>query len=260
MLRIAIGIKIFTLLLLISFSSCDSGSRSKKNEYDDKSPDKIALFTAIEKLAQAGNPEAQYHLGMMYNNGLGTDKDPRKAIEWFRKAADAGEPLAAYKVGCYFAGQFPGVVKSDPAEALANKLKAADQGYSFAQSDVGHIYFEQGNFAEAVKWWKLAAEQGYPQALGDLSVAYHLGKIVPEDKTLAYSYFVLATSNSGSEMNPDYKASYDEMASTMTPEELRRAEKAISEWKPNPSPLTRRAMSGLEDAQKLVQTTAVKSQ
>src|SRR4051812_292680 len=101
------GIKIILLISLLLFSSCDS-AKTDTNEH--------RLFLSLEKLAKDGNPEAQYDIGMMYNNGLGVSQDPAKAFEWFRKAADAGEPLASYKVGCYYAGQF-GVVEMDLAKA-----------------------------------------------------------------------------------------------------------------------------------------------
>lgn len=54
----------------------------------------------LEELAQAGNPAAQYYIGMAFNNGLGVKKNPHTAFEWFKKAARGGDPLAAYKVGC----------------------------------------------------------------------------------------------------------------------------------------------------------------
>lgn len=243
--------KAIALIFALFLSACE---RENKSRVENKSP----LFIEVEKLAQQGNPEAQYHLGMMYNNGQGVSEDPQKAFEWFSKAADSGDPLAAYKMGCYFAGQFKGVVGVDLTKSLQLKLIAADEGYSFAQSDVGIVYFEQGNYAEAIKWWKLAAAQGYSSAIYNLSVAYNEGKVVPRDKTLAYSYFKLANSNSKKEVDPNAKAGLAELASTMTPDELGRAEQIVSEWKPEPTPLTLKAISGIEEAKKLVQSPANK--
>ena len=71
-------------------------------------------FNAMVALANKGNAEAQYHVGMMHNNGIGTQKDPKQAFEWFQKSTAAGDPLGAYKLGCYYDGQFAGVVPTDP--------------------------------------------------------------------------------------------------------------------------------------------------
>ncbi len=35
-------------------------------------PDDKALFDELTNIASSGIPEAQYHLGMLYNNGIGT--------------------------------------------------------------------------------------------------------------------------------------------------------------------------------------------
>ena len=61
-------------------------------------------------LANKGDAEAQYHVGMMYNNGIGTQRDIRQAFEWFQKSTAANDPLGAYKFGCYYDGQGEGVV------------------------------------------------------------------------------------------------------------------------------------------------------
>ena len=212
---------------------------------------KSPLFIQLEKLAQAGNPEAQYHLGMMYNNGIGVNQDPGKAFALFSDAADSDEPLASYKVGCYYGGQF-GVVQPDREKSLQYKLIAANAGYSFAQSDVGNMYFENGSYSEAIKWWKLATAQGYPQALGNLSLAFREGKIVSQDKVLAYAYFKLANIGSDQKLSADAQNELDKIAETMNPNELEQAEKVVSNWRPEPTPLTLKALSGLEEAKRLI--------
>lgn len=53
-------------------------------------------FKAMIALANKGDAEAQYHVGMMYNNGIGTQQDLRQAFEWFQKSAASNDPLGAY--------------------------------------------------------------------------------------------------------------------------------------------------------------------
>jgi TPR repeat protein len=198
-------------------------------------------FNAMVALANKGDAEAQYHVGMMYNNGIGTQRDPRQAFEGFQKAAAANDPLGAYKLGCYYDGQGAGVVAQDANEALKYKLVAAKAGYSLAQHDVALLYGRQDNAEEAVKWLKMAADQGDPAALYKLSGSYFQGKGAPKDISLAYAYFKL------SKVPP--KSKVNEMATILSKPELEQAEKLVSEWKPQPTALTLKAKSGFRAAE-----------
>ena len=42
------------------------------------------------KAAEQGHAEAQYLLGVMYNNGNGVIKDFQEARKWYQKAAEQG--------------------------------------------------------------------------------------------------------------------------------------------------------------------------
>ena len=41
--------------------------------------------------AEQGNPTAQYHLGIMYSTGRGVTQDSEQAVKWFTKAAEQGD-------------------------------------------------------------------------------------------------------------------------------------------------------------------------
>lgn len=205
-----------------------------------------ASFNAMMALANKGHAEAQYHVGMMYNNGIGTQQDRAQAFEWFQKAAAANDPLGAYKLGCYYDGQGAGVVASDSEQALKYKLVSAKAGYALAQNDVAILYDKQGNSEEALKWWKMAGDQGYPAALFSLSRSYSAGKGTPRDISLSYAYFKL------SGVAP--KKNVNEMASMLSKPELENAEKLVSAWKPQPTALTLKAKSGITAAEQLLRT------
>jgi uncharacterized protein len=204
-------------------------------------------FNAMVALANKGDAEAQYHVGMMYNNGIGTQRDPRQAFEWFQKSTASNDPLGAYKLGCYYDGQGEGVVSVDANEALKYKLIAAKAGYALAQHDVALLYAKQDNFEEAMKWWKLSGDQGFPGALYNLSGLYFQGKGAPKDLSLAYAYFKL------SKRAPPDKVK--EMAGILTKPELTKAEKLVSDWKPQPTDLTLKAMRGITAAEEHLKTT-----
>lgn len=75
---------------------------------------------------------------------------------------------------------------------LENKAKA-EKGDPKAQHSMGES-FESGqvvavNFAEAVKWYRLAAEQNYAPAQYSLGMCYGRGKGVEMDRFAAYHWF-----------------------------------------------------------------------
>ncbi|MBV53166.1 MAG: hypothetical protein CL816_03760 [Coxiellaceae bacterium] len=49
---------------------------------------------SVQQAALSGNPDAQYALGYMYYNGIGTIKDEQTGMLWIQRAASQGEPLA----------------------------------------------------------------------------------------------------------------------------------------------------------------------
>jgi TPR repeat protein len=121
-----------------------------------------ALFARVEAAASRGDsPALKYHLGMLLNNGIGTARDLPRAYILFKEAAAAGDMLAAYKVGCYLGGQFPGVVPLDKTEALDYKQRAAEAGYDRAQHDVGLMLLDRGDRPGAEHWLGLASHQGH---------------------------------------------------------------------------------------------------
>jgi TPR repeat protein len=213
------------------------------------------LAAGLERLAAAGNAEAQYHLGMLYNNGLGVAKDPARAFALFQKSAAGGDPLGAYKLGCYYDGQFPGVGRFDPAEALRQKLVAAKAGYRLAQLDVAILYFKLKDYSGAFHWFEAAARQGDPQALYNLSVMYRDGIGTPASPPRVWAFFRLAQLAKG-EISPAAQVSLDEIWAKLSPPERIEAEQAGAGFVTGETAFTVRALHGLERAEALVRETA----
>ena len=92
----------------------------------------------MDKLAQSGNPEGMYNLALMYQYAYGTEENPRMAYLWYRKAADNGFADAMRMVGWCIENHY-GV--DDPA--LEWYLKAAEAGDPAAKTEIERI--ESGN-------------------------------------------------------------------------------------------------------------------
>lgn len=51
------------------------------------------------------------------------------------------------------------------------------------------------DYAQAVKWYRLAAEQGYAEAQNNLGGMYYAGKSVPQDFSSAHMWFNVSGAN-----------------------------------------------------------------
>ena len=208
------------------------------------------LVSSLQRLAGRGNAEAVYHLGMAYQTGSGVAQDHRKALEAFRRAAALGDPLGAYKLGCYYAGQDGEVLTPDMEQALRYKLVAAKAGYALAQQDVGVIYAMTGKVAEGLAWAERSAAQGWSGGLMTLASAYKAAPGVSPDpaKTAAYFRLFLERTDAGEEQ----RAWLRRFEAGLTAAERARAEAIVRDYRPQPTTLTLKALSGRRAAEALV--------
>lgn len=87
-------------------------------------------------------------------------------------------------------------VDQDFAEAVRWFQLAADQGVAQAQCNLGGMFYEGSgvphDFAKATHWNRLAAEQGHARAEFNLGAMYQFGEGVPEDAVQAVRWYRLA--------------------------------------------------------------------
>jgi uncharacterized protein len=88
------------------------------------------------------------------------------------------------------------------------------------------------DFAEALKWFRLAAAQGYANAQYSLGIMYQNGEGIPRDYVQAYRWYDLAavTYTGKPERDKAVKAR-DNVAARMTPAQIAEAQKLAREWK-----------------------------
>ena len=115
----------------------------------------------------------------------------RKEFQSTKAKAKKGDASAQFNLGfMYDTGN--GVAK-DEAEAVKWYRKAADQGHAIAQFNLGLMY-DNGNGvaldeAEAVKWYRKAADQGDASAQHNLGLMYGKGDGVAKDEVEAVKWF-----------------------------------------------------------------------
>ena len=119
------------------------------------------------------------------------------------EAEPAPEPTDAegqFELGRRLAWGLEGTSK-DPRAALKWFRLAADQGHPRAQTQLGMAY-QKGrgvgrDIPESVKWMRLAAEQGHAKAQFELGVYYRDGKGVPRDEVLGLMWLLLSQERGG---------------------------------------------------------------
>jgi hypothetical protein len=114
-----------------------------------------------EQQAEAGDAEAAFGLGLMYDQGRQVQQDLAMALAWYRRAAELGHARGALNVAVMYD---------------SGKGVAADR-------------------AEAAYWYDVAAQRGSPWAQYNLALHYQHGDGVPRDIPRAIALYRAAAAN-----------------------------------------------------------------
>lgn len=152
-------------------------------------------ISQIEAAASQGEVIAQNKLGYLYYMGKGVPQDYKKALIWYRKAAEQDLSEAQTKFGGMYYLSFSEAqveaqvrigsmylkglgVPQDYKESLIWYRRAAEQGFSWAQTKLGGMYYlglgVPQDYKESLKWYRRAAEQGLSEAQTKLGGMYYL--------------------------------------------------------------------------------------
>lgn len=188
----------------------------------------------LERLAAAGDAVAQNNLAIHYANGTGgVAKDTGRAMDLFQKAAEQGVPQAQTSLGImYSQGEVPGANgKPDRAAAVEWWTRAAAQGNSIAQFDLGRLLFlGEGVPQDDVKAAELirkSAEQSNRNAQSSLSVLYKIGRGVERSDAEAAFWASLAAEDGTQED----AARRDELMGKLTAAQAVEIRQRIQGWR-----------------------------
>ncbi|MFQ5913613.1 MAG: tetratricopeptide repeat protein [Nitrospinota bacterium] len=184
------------------------------------------LIAFLQKPAQVPAPSKRAPMAGGEPPAAGGDK----AGSSLRALAERGDANAQYKLGLtYYQGR--GVAKNF-SEAAKWHRKAAEQGHAKAQASLGFMY-ETGkglgqDYAKALKWYREAAKQGHAIARSNLGLMYQAGRGVAKDFVLAHMWYTLAES-AGDEPARKHR---DRLEKRMTPDQIREARSLARKWRP----------------------------
>ena len=140
------------------------------------STDYDTALTEWQPLADAGDAEGQYGLGMMYGDGFGVDMNDDKALSYYGLAADQGHADAQYKLGVMHQNGWG--VPMNELEAATYFRAAAEQGHVAAQMGLGQLcaasWSPLFDKVDAYKWFSIA------MYLGNMNAAVARDDLAPE--------------------------------------------------------------------------------
>jgi uncharacterized protein len=117
--------------------------------------------------AEKGHMESQFNLAVMFEQGIGGEKDEAQALEWYSKSAAQGNAGAQFNLG---------------------------------------VLYENGrgtpvDFAQANAWYRKAALQGDAMAIGNLGMLYLRGDGVKESKIAGVALLLVSATLDASPEN-----------------------------------------------------------
>jgi TPR repeat protein len=116
----------FISICLISFS-LNANADFKAGVIAYKSANYDVALKEFTAAAEAGNAQAQYLVGSMYDNGQGTAANDTEAVKWYSRAAHQGFVTAQYNLGMMLV-HGEGIEKPDYMQAYAWFSIAATKG------------------------------------------------------------------------------------------------------------------------------------
>jgi TPR repeat protein len=169
-------------------------------EIDQKTSNHQQSFEWYKKAAEQGYSVGQYHYGLMFFHGYGTEKDPNQAIKWFMKASEQGYCPALCILGeIYEEGK---VVPQDYKEAVKWFIKAVEQECPYCNEDIKSMYkegkCELQYYEKVLKLIKKKADQGDESAQYELAGMYFNGDVlIPQDYTKAINWYLKLAEKDG---------------------------------------------------------------
>ncbi|MEP2785134.1 MAG: SEL1-like repeat protein [Pseudoruegeria sp.] len=227
----------------------------------DFAPNLEASLTLYNTAAEAGNPQAQFALALLYGQDQFGIRDNEKSLFWLGQAADNGDVQAQFNLARNLESGFG--IAQDPEAAIARYRQAAQGGHVTAQRIMGAKYlldeipepipgramtlleaaaltgdaaaqsnlgyaFATGtkatrNDVTAAGWYQMAADQGFSPATAALGSFYETGRGVEVDLEKAATLYRIAAGQG----NAQAAAQLGGMVANGSPATLRAEENSL---------------------------------
>jgi localization factor PodJL len=185
---------------------------------------------ALRQAAANGDPRAQFEVAAIYTEGRVVHEDLEQAAVWYERAAAQGFAPAQYRLGnLYENGKG---VETDLQQARLWYQQAAEAGNRMAMHNLAALYASGGlgsqQFDAAAEWFEQAADRGMTDSQFNLGMLFARGLGVKQDMPASYKWFSLAALRG----DKDAAAARDDLARSLSAEEVQRINAELADWKP----------------------------
>jgi localization factor PodJL len=189
---------------------------------------------ALRAAAAAGNPAAEYEIGVRYSEGRGVPMNLELAVQWFDRAAAQGLAPAQYRLGSFYEkGQG---VKKDLNKARTLYVQAAEKGNAKAIHNLAVLYAEgidgKPDYGTAGQWFRKAALRGVADSQYNLGILYARGIGVEQNLAESYKWFALAAAQG----DQDAGKKREDVAAKLDQQSLMAAKLAVQTFAPDLPP------------------------
>jgi len=198
------NMKAFFILLLSTLALFANGFDEAVEAYHHK--DYTQALEQFMVLAKEENPQAQYNVGLMYANGLGSEINNEEASKWYEHSARQGYGEAQFNLAVLYDS------KEDITGDYAKKAKywyeqAVHSGVNQAYNNLGTLYLKgnglEKNEAKALILFEKGVSLEDPASEVNTALLYTWGTSTTQDKLKAKALFEKAISQ-GQEKAKDY--------------------------------------------------------
>ena len=150
--------------------------------------DKAKATVLLHAAANQGFSPAMHSLAQKYFE----QKEYKRAWKWYLKLADSGDPDGQYYVGLFYLNGYH--VTRSSHTALKSFEKAAAAGSVNANYEIGLIYLQEQKYDMSADAFEKAANAGHSNAMISLATAYQKGLGRNMDLTVAATWLQKAVS------------------------------------------------------------------
>ena len=220
--RALLSLVVLVGLLLPGLALAEPGPRWESLPWDDR-----IGAPWFESQARAGDVEAQYRLGEIYESGLGdTESDEAVAIAWYGKAAEQGHVQAAFRLGRLLERQSGQADAAVAAYRQASRAGLPEATYNLARLHRDGVGVER-NLRRAAELYRQAYAEGLRRATLDLAQLALVG--VERDEVVSLAWALRAR-----EEDVPGAAAFAEQLSALLAPEARQTAVRLSDDLPRP--------------------------
>ena len=192
----------------------------------------------LSRAARKGISRAQFLLAEIFAYGLGTSRDRKQALRWYRSAANKDNPDAQYKLArLYLANQEDSKAApiGNDKQIAALLSQAAAHGHKDAINDFGWLLAanrtkSQNGAQDALYWFLQGARNDHVASAVNIAVLYSRGHGVSQSNQMTYMWLLIAEALSEEKIDKKIEASKEVFAKALTSDQREQAFTDAQAW------------------------------